>query len=1699
MRRLSSVVLACLLISACSSEMSGPEPALSEAPEDLATAPSFVCNEDPGLWVTLDGEDFSPLVFDAIASDKDHDVELPTIALHLRQDPTGEAVDEDFSITLESPPLTDDGAVRWLDDETMQFYVSDELELPEGLYAISVENPNGTVIEKAEAFGVIDRPSLHAAIPELTCVAQGQRDIVLEGDNLMVLDEQTPTLRLGDDEVEVIDAADCRELHSTFAGHRLCQEVTVRLDEGSFEAGVYDVTAENFAPAGCASNPQEDGVTVTINDPPQPEAIAPTPICSEQLGYEAMEIDGRDFVILRHDDGDEVYPTVEVGDRTYDAIAADGCENIETATALGAQRCTQVTIAIEADDLAAQVPTDAAYTDLDIVITNPAPVGCHSTDQVSLTAVPPPSVQLTEPDPMCTEQFENTLTVTGHGFVSIDGAEPMVHLGDMTYEVASMDDCTDVPTPEAETASCETVTVVVPQGELDPERTDVIVENPDTAACKSTEDATVQVVPPPTVISVSPQPICTEQNDRTLEVEGEKFLDIDGALPTVTIGEENFEATGVDDCDDLPLDEEQRDVRQCSTLMVIVDAGSLATDVHDIVVTNPEPAHCASTDEVTVETVDPPVITSIDPRALCTDEETMTFDLTGENLYRVGEETPQIVLDGTSYETTASDCAEVDEDTEICSQLAFDVETSNVGGDIHSLVAVNPDSVGCESEPSDPILVTGPPEIVITEPEAFCEEQSIGEEMTLFGQFVYEQGGDEPHVEISDETTSETANVLGLNDCETTDLGDLTLETCVELDFEIPAAYREQEFDITVTSPEPLVCGEDSITIEQQPSPTVATVTPLQICSSGGVFTITGDSFSEDADVYLDNTAADEVTVTPDGTEATATFLGPIDGDTAQLEFVNPGQCSDTHQQDIDIINGPRPVYVDPPAAFDGMQTQITIYATGLDGRNVENIDLIHPDGSATPLSFSPESGDRPHILQATVPEGMLDDSEESVDFGIRLTDDEDSCSETTDELLTITSELTVAIDTIAPPFGTPEDSTSVVITAVDPLQSADMTQFEATPRAYLSSPQESSATEIRALQFLDETELNGIVPSGLTIDNYDLIVVNPDGSVGVLEEAFAVTEDPAPLIDSVSPGSWTNDEAALPVTIEGENFRPDPEVEVFCLPPGQDETDEDQLDEPNEIVITDVDDDEIQITVDTNNLDHLSVCFVRVTNTDTTFGEYSPVTVTNPAGNFVAFQEGAAFDLARRAPTAFSGVPSRQNRYLYVVGGDDGDADEAFTSGEFASLGRFGQPRNWRYLPFDLPSGRSLANGIRVDDFVYLVGGSDEGTPTTEVLRAHVLDPLEVPEIVDVGLDLDEENIGANTGLEAGVYYYRVSAVFDDNDPVNPDGESIASEPQPLNLPLDGFEVTIGWEPPENDEHLVGYRVYRSVDPDDPYGDESLLVDVDATTTSHLDDGSVTPSAGVHTIPTGSLGTWHHFTDLEQERMVAGIDAVANPADTDEHLVYVVGGEDSSGGFRADYEYFSITVDGPRQQSLEQAPTVGQQGGADLELPGARGELQIGIAHERNAASVAGHPPQLFVIGGQSEGADSNRTLYVATVSDDGSLSEWTALDGQQQLLNDRYGHAGAVINDNLVVAGGQSGNPSEGGRHAGIECDDDCPPATVDVPPGWTDLGAQMTQGRVWMGHLPFRGFWYLTGGMVAGNQPTNTVDYTVAGGTP
>ncbi len=1642
-------------LGGCAAEVTGPTPSISgtpgaEDPEQAPTTPGFACNEQLTTWIELRGADFSPLVVDAIDADKEARAVLPTVTLTRSGDVEGTDDGQDFVVVLQATE-DEETPVRWLDGGLMSFRVDPALGLTPGIYDVKVSNANGRSVSLAGAFGVAPRPVAAAIVDDLICVAQGDRQVTISGEHLLVRGQERPTVSLGDQRYEVEAAEGCRELAPVFGAWTSCASVTLTIGQGDLSPGRIAVGVTNPAPAACANDPGIDGVELIVVPPPTVADIQPEPVCSEQLDYDAMTVTGTGFLAVTVEGSPEALPTIRVGERTYPATSVEGCEDVPGPVHEAARACTTVRFAMAAGD---QPPGNQPVS-----VENPAPAGCASVEAVELTVAPPPSLSGVAPQPICTAQGDNPITLIGEGFLTIDGQGPTVTIGESTYESAASD-CEPVVGPAADVQTCLTLEVTVPAGDL-PESGvyEVSVTNPDPAGCTTVEAITLTVVPPPTVAGVEPDFLCAETREARVTIRGEGFLDLSGALPAVRIGDQEATVEGVDGCQEVAG---VQGARTCATLTATIAAG-LQAGSYEVTVINPAPAGCASEQAVSLLALEAPSVASMEPALFCTSLGDTSVTVSGAGLFVVDGALPEVLLGDQAFPGEAvGGCEAVEGPSAVvqrCTSVTATIPEGALPVDVYAVGLRNPAPVGCQSqdEPAVQAIVAGGPRVLDQRPPALCRGQFDGA-LTLEGVGFFQIDGALPSVVLNG---LEDATVTAIDGCETVSGFD-GVEICTSLSVEVPLALRDQDLTVAVTNPAPVDCETSTLELRIEEPPVIDDAQPRKICDTGGSLTLTGRHFVDGMSVELDGVAAETVEVISD-TEAVATWTAALEPGLRELVATTPNGCFGVFPTLIRVTSGPVVFFVDPPVLFNGLSVQVTIYLGNLFGGSVERVFLTDSQAQDFELDFvfDPQT---PNRLQAVVPSGLAAGL-----YDVTLID-EVGCDGTTEDLVRITDTVRISMDSVTPPFGWTEANTSIRVKTADPIPNGEV-GFLPTPRVYInpSNPVPGDvATELRATILVNTTELSGVVRAGLPPGTYDAIAVNPDGTVGVLQGAFTVTAEPPPVVLTVTPGSWETNNTALAVTVIGESFR-DADVTALCKDSGG------AILPSPPIQTTTLDPQTLRLSVNTGTLSHLSVCILRVTNDDGTFEEFSPVTVTNPAGNFVAFRAGPALGTPRRSPATFSGTPSRLTRLLYAVGGDSGALAGALNTGEYAQLDGFGEPGPWTPLPDSRPAPRPRAHAARIDDFVYLAGGHDGTQAVNSVLRAQILDPLAVPVIND----LDFEFLDEGQGLETGVYIYRVSAILSGDADANPDGETLPSEPQPVFVPAlaQGVSAIIEWtEIPD----AVAYRVYRSPLPDLAFGAETLLAELPADTTAFIDDGTDVP--GVDTpLPIGALGRWHTVATLTTARFDHGVAVSPDPADPSLQHIILAGG-DTGQGLTASIEIVSVRVHGPADQRVVNAQSLPNG------LAQSRTGLEIVVASSSNASLLGPGVVKLYVLSGAGAGNATLTDVTVASILPGGLPGPFTSTEALRPF---RRGYAAAAANNALVAVGGQGGDPSSTGASTDLLSN-----GQLD---NWNSLGNTNLTARVNMGRAVFVGFFYLIGGRTELNAASNTMDFSVLGGVP
>lgn len=1015
------------------------------------------------------------------------------------------------------------------------------------------------------------------------------------------------------------------------------------------------------------------------------------------------------------------------------------------------------------------------------------------------------------------------------------------------------------------------------------------------------------------------------------------------------------------------------------------------------------------------------------------------------------------------------------------SELAFTVDPAlALPAGVYDVVVQNADAQVARLPAS--FGAVPPPRLDAVAPAAVCSQATIP--VVLTGADFLVLKGVAPTVRIGDRTYASTASqctpIAGFPDAQ----------LCTQLTVQVNGADFTvgQGYAVVVTNPPPANCASAEGTLRIAPPPTLAQVTPPQICATGGTLNLAGTGFEPGAAVTIDGAAAGggdagatSVTVTTDGTGATAVFQNA--GAQAMVPSAtpypvtlhDPSGCSATLPAAVKVKPAPQLFFVDPPVVFNGIVTQATVYGTNI-AQPVQQVKLALQGGTAT-LSFSAcgtggtapcftTDPARPNQIQILIPATSAALPVPPGTWDLAITDSTAGCANATLASalqVTATTTLTLASPAVDPSFGWTGAATGVTVSA------AAGSTFGQVPRVYLS-PVLASATTVAsalgAVQLVSASQLSAVVPAGLPAGAYDLVVVNPDGTVGVASSAFTVTPlaSPPPVITALSPGQLSTS-GTPPFLVIGRNLRPRAAaaqaVAFDCF---------DTMGASLGAVVTasavscaSPQQCSVQAAL-SGSTPAVFACNVRWTNDDGTFASYSALSFTNPSANIAGPVSGAggapvlaSTQAARRAPVVLGGNATPAARFLHVIGGDDGTGAALATvesspiAPSTSTSARVGQPTGFAPQVTMLQQARTLAGGALVSfqgsrPYLYVAGGSQAGAGgarvrLTSVERAAVLSPDDRGAVTDLGLDVD-----AGGGVGPGLWYYRVAAVLGAADPVNPGGEDLPSDPFPVKLPditggLAGgprIDVTVQWQRVPG---ASSYRIYRSPTRVDAAGGPAVgqemvigvVTEADAAAAGYrFKDAGVAAPAGTGTpLPIGSLGAWSKVADLATAREGAGVAFGLDPvAPATKGYLYVIGGRTgaATASVLASYELLTVTVDPATGIQAVSGPTAGA---VSLSVP----RWQLGAASAtRDTSPKITSGTVLWMLGGLGAGGTGVSTVEGAVVLANGQLSGSAGAGGTTPVAFDVLasngqtdaGYVAAVAGDLVFAFGGEKGSTS-------------------------------------------------------------------------
>ncbi len=1332
----------------------------------------------------------------------------------------------------------------------------------------------------------------------------------------------------------------------------------------------------------------------------------------------------------------------------------------------------------------------------DVLIQNPT--GGKDMKIRAFTAVPPPVLHSALPTPVCTEQYVNEIELTGEWFLKIGEALPTVHINGVDFTPTAMENCEEVVTPRGDVQRCDTIRITVGINEVGVGAHAVSVTNPAPANCTSSDPVILHILPRPAVVDAVEHPLCVAQGDRHLTVHGSDFLIIGGVDPTVTIGGVAATVVDVYGCDTI---EGLSTTMTCTTIDVVVSQESLEAGVHAVVVHNPESAQCVSTDVITITVVPPPVLVSLVPQPVCTAQDENILLLSGTGFLQIGNAVPVLTIGGveiSSFELGSCTAVPGTDDTVTCTEMLITLPAGAIEPGLHDVVVENPLPAGCTSEvegmtPEDSVRLAVVPDPVLDgiEPNPICLAQQAMS-MTLTGSGFLRIGSDVPVVTIGpvqlvDVVLSEDTcvPVPGVDD----------VVSCTELTGMLPQDSLAEDggpYPVTITNPAPAGChSTQTVLLEVAPPPDVTSITPTDLCTGGGFFTVVGTGLQGIYAYLVDSDGGEvhpsSITVNAEGTEALIAFGAGLRPAVYDLHVTGQGGCVDTLAAAVTVTIGPVIFYMDPEVTYSGISVQATIYGSGITSAPASV--SIAPSGGGTEIPLTNVSWDplRPNRILATIPAGLEAGAYDVFVWGVS------GCDAFLAEGLTVVSEARIALLSPAmdPRFGHAYTNVAVNILAkADADLLADEVNFLPTPRAYLSSVDLGTAEPLRAVVFDASNQLSAIVPP-LPPGMYDLVVINPGlpATVGYQANAYEAVEVAPPVIDDVAPTKIETSGGQI-IFVNGNHFN-SPSVTLEC----SDGSTPAAVIDFAESTYT-----RLRVTVNGGMTQHGSACVVRVTNTDNnTYDEWSAISVTNPAGNISPFIPGTTtLEMGRRAPAVTFGRATRKSRFLYTLGGDGGAFGSVMDTIELAPLGRFGDIGQWRFANNHLPEGRSMAMAKQLGRFIHVIGGMDAtGVPRSEVYRSKILDPLDVPQIVNV--DLRFAPSGA--GLETGSWTYMVSAVFASTDGDNPGGETLPSEAVTIFAPdvPDGVEIELTWDTMVGTDGTpaVEYRVYRTLHVNEGAADVRLMAVVPGTaaaTHSYTDDNPLVFEDDTKSpLRIGSLGEWHIITLLNTPRAAYGfIDVTEYAAAGVEqgslgctNYWYVFGGATDAANQSLTYEVFDIS------SGVLGAPVEFTATGTIS----ARRELSVWVATQGNSTAQNLNTCEFyFYVGPGASG-----TFATPTSQSTVRVTKYVGAAGGQLPDFAQAMSAPAPV-DYMGYAAFWSGSfvYAMGGRQGGI--------ISNTVNDGNWSLGAEpmlqnmnnaannLSLPRYLYGYTRVGAFVYLVGGVTTGNAITDSSEFNV-----
>ncbi|KAL9657793.1 hypothetical protein ABK040_013131 [Willaertia magna] len=918
---------------------------------------------------------------------------------------------------------------------------------------------------------------------------------------------------------------------------------------------------------------------------------------------------------------------------------------------------------------------------------------------------------------------------------------------------------------------------------------------------------------------------------------------------------------------------------------------------------------------------------------------------------------------------------------------------------------------------------------------------------------------------------------------------DNTLEECTKLTFEIHNSQfilwgDGTNHKLVIVNPSPYEeCGTVaesylSDTLQILKTTTVNYTSPGHLCAALGqqsTITIHGSGYTSNSKAYIEKNGvvtAALSTLYIDNSTVVAVFSSEIESGTYTIHVSNSNNtapCFDVSGKTIIVYPLVIVLFTNPPTIYNDVNVQMTVYTNGF-SESPKSVVLTQGN-SVQPLDYTTSNGDFSKVI-TTIPKGLNTGT-----WSVSVTSVY-GCVARLDNFLNVTNQLSINLNAIDPPNAYFNESTGVTIQSL-----STGSPFIQSPIVYLNpvnSNSNSLAFSLKAVVRENANTLTAVIPSGLPVGKYDLIVVNMEGSVGILKAGVSITNVTSPIVYAVTPDTVSDSSTPTAATIHGINFIPGAmTVYASCSYQGSVLAKRIQT-------VTASTANALSVSFDIKSAAKYadgSICLIEVVNSNTGQSfRYSAVTIRSSSSNIPPFTSlFSELNIGRRKLALVKGNPTPSSRYLYAIAGDNGADNQALPSIEKAGITLYGNLGSWEIGRYPLPVNLTSMSAVTISRYVYVFGGKAINSTNSQVYvsnavyRAQMLDPLATP-TVDISVSIAADR---KSNITAGLWYYKVSALFDANSTTNPNGESLPSDPVTITLPdVKGIIISLNWDKVPN---AVGYKVYRTLQSNNPIS--SLVHIATVYQNSYADKGNDLASLTSPLSP-GSLGNWYKLPySLNTGR--EGLSATAVPAvnNTIEELttnwhMYAISGRDSNGNYLTNYEYINITIIPPTSpKTYEEHILSGWTIGKKVILP--KAETTSTAVSNTDFKHITSGRHWIYIGPGRNTPSSLSNTLQASQVGLDGDLENVLNVDGSPTL-----NYAGSFFKQGsgyMYLLGGKSGI-ADSGIYSGQFCDFSGKCASLPTPPalqGFNSNGGGFVVPRIYHACEITSGNWFCFGG--------------------